>query len=467
MSDANYASIGWAREEEWGTDPASPSLTALRFTAEDLSHSKDTQRSDELRSDRQRADLVEVGVEGGGSVSFELSYTWAEFLISALMTRHKPAAVTGLAGVDFDATDDTLTGTTGDFSAYQAGDRITIAGATTPANNGTFRVASVNSDGSVLTLATGAVDTTETNTIDITVTDIVARAPSADISGQTITDAAATFSDIKKGGWIKIAGASTSGNNGLKRVLDVNSDGSVLTLYAGSLTGSDTGEDLTITTQDYRIGTTPTSYVLERNILAQDGNHYYQKHNGMQPASVALTIAAGEKITGSMDFMGKGATPSSSTIDADGTYTPAGTAPIMNGTSNVGSVYKDGAALSAEIIGSLDFTLENNLRAIKGIGDRFTKRVGVGGADLTGNFELYFANNAQYTSFIDHDSVSLSFSVTDTDGNTIAFTIPKMKLADANPPIGGIDTDITQNVEFQAMHDPTTLAQFIVNVFPA
>jgi hypothetical protein len=70
MSDSNRTQMFYAVESNYGVTPAS-ALTEMRFTNESLSYGIQSKSSDELRSDRQVTDLVLVGAEAGGSVSWE------------------------------------------------------------------------------------------------------------------------------------------------------------------------------------------------------------------------------------------------------------------------------------------------------------------------------------------------------------------------------------------------------------
>lgn len=85
MSDTNRVKIRWSRETAWGEAVSSPNVTEARVTGEGLSHDKSTVVSSEIRSDRQRAAVLEVGQAASGNIDFELTYgEFEQFFETAL-----------------------------------------------------------------------------------------------------------------------------------------------------------------------------------------------------------------------------------------------------------------------------------------------------------------------------------------------------------------------------------------------
>lgn len=155
MSDANYTSLAFARETTWGT-PATPPLKIARITGESLEHKKDVVTSEEVRSDRQTSDLVEVGMSAAGAVDFELSYlAWQEFLEAALFSNVVDIAAVGITA-DFALAGQTITASTGTpFAAVLPGCFVKVAGAANALNNGPKLV--ISKTDTVLTLAAGSI----------------------------------------------------------------------------------------------------------------------------------------------------------------------------------------------------------------------------------------------------------------------------------------------------------------------
>lgn len=74
MTDSSQTRLSYIEEATWGTTPATPTWTNVRFTGESLVANIQNTQSQEIRSDRNVADLAQVGADSGGSVNVEMSY---------------------------------------------------------------------------------------------------------------------------------------------------------------------------------------------------------------------------------------------------------------------------------------------------------------------------------------------------------------------------------------------------------
>lgn len=168
MSDANTASLAFIDEVTPGTTPATPELTALRFTGEDFRFEKESVQSQEIRSDRQVPDLAKVHNNPVGGFNFELAYEpfkkWAE---AGLFTTLNTVDIDALT-VAFDSTLQTITATATDFDDVTVGMLIKITNAADAGNNGLKRVIAKAADGSSITCRAGSItDTNASDPIDI------------------------------------------------------------------------------------------------------------------------------------------------------------------------------------------------------------------------------------------------------------------------------------------------------------
>lgn len=155
--DANFSTVAFQRETTWGVVPVSPALTKARLTGESLDYDKETITSEEVRDDRQTADLVKVGSSALGGLQFELSYTAFQGLFeAALFGVVSTLNLTGLS-VDVTASSQLVDGSAGDFANVVVGASYRLAGLTNPASNGIKRVVAKANDGSTITLAAGSI----------------------------------------------------------------------------------------------------------------------------------------------------------------------------------------------------------------------------------------------------------------------------------------------------------------------
>ncbi len=173
------------------------------------------------------------------------------------------------------------------------------------------------------------------------------------LSGQTVTKATGTWSATERlAKLVKIAGAATSANNGIKRVVSWTT--TVITLAAGSLTADEAAPSLTLTTKYIRNGTTLLSLLLEKKFsdIAQ-----YISYRGQVANQFNLTCTAKQKITGSFQFLGQRGVPAGATVSGSLVAKPNN--PIYRAGANVGEILVDGVALTTGVK-ELQLTTGNN-----------------------------------------------------------------------------------------------------------
>lgn len=167
--DANLTKLLYAAETAFNETPDNLStLQELRYVSESVNHVKSTVVSEEVRSDRARADLVQVGKSAEGSVELELILqAYDDLILAALLgTSWTSGQDTGLT-LTSAAAGQTITASVGTFSAStQAAKLVKLAGFTDPSLNGIFAVVSATS--TVLTLAPGSITVDEGPTASCT-----------------------------------------------------------------------------------------------------------------------------------------------------------------------------------------------------------------------------------------------------------------------------------------------------------
>lgn len=174
IADTSDTRLAFIPEATWGATPTTPAFQKVRYTGENFAHAKATAVSNEIRSDAEVADLIQVGVSGEGGYDFELSYGAIDFnvlLAHALRT----TGVVAQSGTHTGSVGSTSTfiRPTGSYivDGFKAGMSIDTTGYTAGGNNGTFTIASVAADGLTITTVetTLTVETGDANeTIDET-----------------------------------------------------------------------------------------------------------------------------------------------------------------------------------------------------------------------------------------------------------------------------------------------------------
>ena len=143
MADSNLAQVAYAVEGTYN-EALSGTITMqlLRYTSESLSYDITNTSSQEIRSDRATADLIQTGASTSGGFNFELSATtFDDFLVGALYSSGwstAPATTTGT--VTFTRTASTLD--LADTAVFSVGQWIQVKSLNTTTGVDYFRVMS-------------------------------------------------------------------------------------------------------------------------------------------------------------------------------------------------------------------------------------------------------------------------------------------------------------------------------------
>ncbi len=85
IAETSQTRLAIIKETVYGQTPANPSFRKLRYTGDTLNHNRQNITSNEIRPDRNVADLVQVAGGAEGAVNFELSYGAFDDLIAAAL----------------------------------------------------------------------------------------------------------------------------------------------------------------------------------------------------------------------------------------------------------------------------------------------------------------------------------------------------------------------------------------------
>lgn len=85
IAETSSTRLSFIKETVYGTTPSTPAFTNARYTSETLKHLRQTITSNEVRSDRNVSDLIQVAGGAEGAINFEMSYgAFDSFLEGAL-----------------------------------------------------------------------------------------------------------------------------------------------------------------------------------------------------------------------------------------------------------------------------------------------------------------------------------------------------------------------------------------------
>jgi len=83
--DSSLTQLGYAIESAWKVPPSPLAFKTLRFASESLKIGREKIQSNEIRNDRNVADLIAVGNSAGGATEHEFSYQTFDDILQAVM----------------------------------------------------------------------------------------------------------------------------------------------------------------------------------------------------------------------------------------------------------------------------------------------------------------------------------------------------------------------------------------------
>jgi len=193
----------------------------------------------------------------------------------------------------------------------------------------------------------------------------------------------------------------------------------------------------------------------------------YFLFNGMRCGHFSLKLQAGDIVTGSLHFMGGQTTVGTTDVLGNtGSYSvlPSTATEVYNATANVGSILKNGSALSTAVM-EIELTGEATLREQPAVGSKYPVGIGYGRFTLGGTIKAYFNDLSFYTDFLNHSTVSLAFNFKDVDSLVYYFTIPAVKITSDPVQPTGIDKDVMEEMKWEAQRDPVYNTMFMVDRF--
>jgi hypothetical protein len=329
---------------------------------------------------------------------------------------------------------------------------VTLGGSgTTTATNITAAINLARADGRLQVKASASTTT-------VTVTNL-------NRTGGTLSDASVNAVTVN------FSGGLASG--GFYKILSATSD--VLTVSPAPATDANSGT-LGVTIKGSMLrnpdgtGVLPHQQIVAQSFTAEsafnDVNQFFV-HNGLRVGSFTMDVKTGAIVTGTYSFEGKETKRQINNATKLGTapYTPLASTgtEVMNSTTNVGSIEKDGVELSSALQ-SITLNGDASLRQQPAVGSKFARGIGTGRFNLTGTATAYFEGGSPlYDDFINHETTSLAFKFTDIDGNPYKYTLPAVKFSKDDVVPGGIDQDVVEPLEFMAFRDATTGTMFQID----
>ena len=394
FASSAFGQLRYMAEATRGVTPATGNGTNLRMTSPSMKAAISTVKSAETRADRLSSGSTRVDLNVDGGFNFELSGKEYDPFLANLLGQ---AAFThyGTLGL----------GTT--FALATTGTTLTAAAA--PTTTSAFTTLADKSWFKVI--------------------------PPVGAS-QAIKD---YFADR----WFKTSGVPSA---------------TVITLDASTPI---TGVGLISSTAGYSItqssivnGSTFNSFTLE---YAMTDISQFLAFTGMQTTSMELSLEVGSIVKGSFGCIGQGHTITAATT-LPGSPIASQTLDVMNSVADVGAIYEAGTNVlgANSFIKSLKMSVNNNARGQKAIGVFGNAGVGLGELALGGTLEVYMADAAYYSKWLNGVNTSLSVGMADSLGNGYLIDFDKVTFKDGGLNAGSGQSDSMLSLPFDAFYNAGT-----------
>lgn len=190
-------------------------------------------------------------------------------------------------------------------------------------------------------------------------------------------------------------------------------------------------------------------------------NKPYHRFRGVEFNTLALQVSANAMVTGTIGVLGL--TSALDTIPIPGATIEAvsTTAPLDSFT---GSLTEGGVLIA--VVTEITLNLDNGMAPRFVVGSKTSIKPSVGRSNVTGQVTAYFEDSVLLDKFINETTSSLQFSLPDGEGNSYDVIIPRLKYTGGQPDVAG-EGPITLSMPFQALLDPTTQTNIIIERTPA
>ena len=471
ITSTNRVKHSKVRESTFGTTPTNPVFKEMRVTGSGLNINPMTVISDEIRSDRQIADLILVGQQAGGDVNSELSFKmfdddFEEVLQGAWSS--KPNKENTASNTPISALSATTITVASGGTAFLTNHLVVLRGFPTAANNDTAKVVTTSTGTTIVFAA--ATWTAETAAIPVgAFARVVGYAgASADIAatatGLSSTTLNFTTLGLAVGEWIKIGGSAagtkfaTAALNDWCRISAIAANALTFDIRpSGWTTDAGTGKTIYLFFGDILSNaSTQYSNTIERQYLDQ-ASPGYELLVGMVLDSMSMNVTAQQIVTNTRTYLGS--TGSVSTTRASGaTDITAPTYPVLNASAHVGSIMVNGAVLPGQNY-VMDATVEvkNNQRHLFAIGNMGAVGVGNGQFEVSGRLNTYFADSTLLDYLLNNTQVSFTFRVQDaaTPKEAYFFDFPNVQFRSGSPTVPGKNQNVMLPLDYAAIRHAT------------
>lgn len=208
-----------------------------------------------------------------------------------------------------------------------------------------------------------------------------------------------------------------------------------------------------LTPDELIVGQLLLFYTIEKRWTMAGGVFDYHRFRNSAIASLALTIAPGNPISGSLSVSGGTMDDPDAAEIVGATYQSAGDEPVMTAPL-VTELTIDAGTVSARCLSEFVINFNSNVRGIQCIGTLGEREKVLGRLEATMTGNVYFASDDLLQHLLDQDEFPVAVKITDSVGAFYEFEFPRCKVTAA--PVtagGGTGSDVAVALAMTALFD--------------
>lgn len=184
----------------------------------------------------------------------------------------------------------------------------------------------------------------------------------------------------------------------------------------------------------------------------QGGTDTFVRYRGTRFNTLDLTLRPRQFVTAAWGIMGIGSPTPTTGILSGATYTDPSETEVFNAGLDVAALAFTGITTPPHIQ-ALTVRVNNNIYPVDIVGAYEPYAHGLGRFEVTGSFTALFEDLDTYSAILDHDDVTIGFTLEDALGNSEVWSLPNCKLLDGGPTVPGNGQPVVMEVPFQARYD--------------
>jgi hypothetical protein len=218
----------------------------------------------------------------------------------------------------------------------------------------------------------------------------------------------------------------------------------------------------TFSTGVLKNGITPKAGTLEFT-YEQGATDSYIRYTGCRWNTLDLNLRSRAPVQASWGIMGIDSPTPTTAIIAGATYTAATTTEDFNAGLNVADLTITSDTLVASPkVQAMSLRITNNIYQVDVVGSYAPYGHGLGRFEVSGTMTVLFESLAAYSAILNHEDVTIGFTLEDAAGNTLEFSLPKTKFLDGGPAAPGNGQPVVIEVPFQGFYDPSSAATITI-----